>query len=114
MNKEEEKENKKNTDEIVNELIVQVEKSIKDGKISAEMIFPLCILTMQLAERLTLKGSDKKELVMSVMNCLVNKYKADIGLLVLLPGFIDMAIELDKDHLHIEERIKNSNCCNVM
>lgn len=102
------------TDDIIGELITRVETSIKDGKISTEMIIPLCILTMQLAEKMIMKGADKKQLVLTVMNKLVEKYKADIGLLSLLPGFIDMAIELDKDHLHIEERIKNSNCCSLM
>lgn len=102
------------TESLVSTLINQVEASIKDGEVNAVNLLPLCILTMQLAERTTLKGTDKKQLVMIIMNKLVEKYKGNIALLGLLPVFIDKAIALDKDQFHIQERIKNSNCCVIV
>lgn len=103
------------TEELVNNIINQVELLIKDKKITPEDILPLCISTMQLAEKTALKGTDKKELVLIVMNKLVEKYQGDVSLLSLLPVFIDKAIELDKNQIQIEPVVESAKkCCLIM
>lgn len=103
------------TEELITSTINQVELLIKDKKITPENILPLCILTMQLAEKTALKGTDKKELVMMVMNKLVEKYQGDVSLLSLLPVFIDKAIELDKNQIQIEPVVESTKkCCLIM
>lgn len=103
------------TEELITNTINQIELLIKDKKITPENILPLCISTMQLAEKTALKGTDKKELVMMVMNKLVEKYQGDVSLLSLLPMFIDKAIELDKNQIQIEPVVESvKKCCLIM
>lgn len=103
------------TEELITNTINQVELLIKDKKITPENILPLCISAMQLAEKTSLKGTDKKELVLIVMNKLVEKYQGDVSLLSLLPVFIDKAIELDKNQIQIEPVVESAKkCCLIM
>lgn len=103
------------TEELITNTINQVELLIKDKKITPENILPLCISVMQLAEKTSLKGTDKKELVLIVMNKLVEKYQGDVSLLSLLPVFIDKAIELDKNQIQIEPVVESAKkCCLIM
>lgn len=97
---------------LIDQIINSVDRSISEKQITAMNIFSICILVMQLAEQTLLKGKDKKELVLEVMNRLIKKYGGDSGLLAVLPSFIDQTISVDRGEvaIHISPE-QVATCC---
>jgi hypothetical protein len=81
---------------------------IDKDKVSLSNIIDLCVKTMQFASRLTsLRGSEKKKLVISVFDR-YNKEHESPFVLEILPELIDAFVDVDKHKLRIN--VSKNSC----
>ena len=98
---------------LIENIIQNIESTIENKTITPVNLLVVCLSAMQLAERTKLKGSDKKQLVLTVMEKLIDRYGGgDQSLLILLPGFIDSSIQLDRGDVVIRVDTQEvAGCC---
>lgn len=86
---------------------------IGDGELTTLNIIAVCVNLMQIVETYpNMCGKDKKALVIKVLECYCHDHHCDEGMIVMIPGFIDTTIELDKGQMKIAMDVEDvAECC---
>lgn len=94
-------------------LISEIEKVTQNEKITAVNILTICLSGMQIVEKMpSLKGSEKKELVIKGIEAVLAKSNSDSALSALLPSFIDNMIGVEKGKITISiDPEETVTCC---
>ena len=97
----------------VDSLVLSIEKMVGDQKqINALNIATVCLNLMQLVEKApNLKGSEKKKLVLDTIEKYLSTSGGDLGLLSVVPSFMDNMISLDKGTVTISLTPENVETC---
>lgn len=99
---------------IIEEILSQV-KSTVSGEISFGNILEICLNCMKLVEMYAFPGDEKKEIVMAVLSKLLEENHADLGILSVIPQYIDSIINVDKGnisiHITAEDVEQAVSCC---
>jgi len=87
--------------------------AVANGEITSLNILSLCVSAMQCVETIpNLTGAMKKKIVTSALSELLVESKSDVGLINLVPSFIDTAISLEKGKVHISVTPEEmASCC---
>jgi hypothetical protein len=97
----------------VQNLLDEIVLFVGEEKISLVNILSVCVHLMKIVEKYPkLKGPQKKDLVIKALNIYISKNEGDAGILVLVPSFIDTAINIEKGRLEISispEQV--AGCC---
>lgn len=82
------------------------------GEIDSSNIFNITINLMQFVEKYPqMKGIDKKNLVMSTIKKIINKYNLQETIFQILPIYIDNIIDVDNRNIKIDTKKKLFFCC---
>jgi len=98
----------------IDQTVVMLEQLIsKETPVNALSILTICVQTMQFIEQFkTLKGGQKKEVVISALTRFMKSRGDDLSLLAILPSFVDQAIGIEKGVVQISVSVEDvTTCC---
>jgi hypothetical protein len=110
--KPEEKE-KTQFDVYFDRLVEDVENLVGDNGLTPLNLLSVCVNLMQTVENLPdLKGSQKKDLVVKVLEKCISGQEGDSVMLAMLPSFIDTTISVDRHEVEISLDTEDvMSCC---
>lgn len=92
----------------------QMMNAFKDNvkSLDSQSVIPVCLELMKFAERFSIEGAQKKELVIAVLQELCTILGVNPALLVLIPVFIDSIISVERGNIVVSVKPENlMSCC---
>lgn len=91
----------------------QMMNAFKDNvkSLDSQSVIPVCLELMKFAERFSIEGAQKKELVIAVLQELCTILGVNPALLVLIPVFIDSIIAVERGNIVVSVKPENLMAC---
>jgi len=97
----------------LDKLVDEISGMVAEEQVTTLNVLSICIHLMQIVERYpNLSGPEKKDLVIRVLTKVITDKGGDMAIMALVPSFIDSAISIEKDKIHISiDRKGATSCC---